>query len=77
MDLPMGVVQVGTTEDLSPFYELAFTVPGGGSGSPDAPLMDSATQTQTLRRVCPGGYEERSRGAVGDTSEVRVRFSCT
>lgn len=75
-ELPVSVVQTGTNEDLTPAYVLSFTAPGGGSGLPNAPVMDSATQDQTMRSVCPGGYEERFRGPVGDTSEVRVGFFC-
>ena len=75
-ELPASVVQTGTNEDLSPAYVLSFTTPGGGAGLPNAPVMDSAAQDQTMRNVCPGGYEERFRGPVGDTSEVRVGFFC-
>lgn len=76
-ELPESVVQTGTTEDLKPYYVLSFTTPGEGPGTSNAPVMDSATQVQTLRSVCPGGYQERFRGPVGDSSEVRVGFFCT
>jgi len=74
--LPLSVVQTGTNEDRSPAYTLSFTEPGVGPGVPNAPVMDRATQDQTMLSVCPGGYTERFRGPVGN-GEVRVGFRCS